>query len=466
VLKKFCPWVIGCAAVMALSSGQAIAQTTAAEIQTEAEAALVGGDPAQTVILANQLLEDNPGSFAALFLLALAQSDLDLPREAAASASRAYRAAPNEETRLQTARLAATAHFRAEQFARSEFWFRRAANHIATEDDAEAIVRGFQRAREANPITTQFTASFAPSDNINDGSNGSRLCFEFRDGSCVISELEPGEESFALSGYEYGASARFEYRLNRSQKSETSVGALLFGSGVIFSDETEDLLSASEIEETRALTERDFSAVLTQISLSQIQTELSPFGPTRTGINYGRYWLGGELLVVYADLILAQIIPVRQDAAWTIETSVREQRAVASGILDSTIYEASLAYRFGWENSDTGTVTLSSKHNDTAEESSFLEYQLRYDHAFDQKFASASWSTFAEIGYRSFEEFFFTLDGRRDRLARLGVTAVFEETSYFGFSPSVSLVARRTDSDFSFSDSSEVSLSFGIASNF
>ncbi|MDX8349885.1 hypothetical protein SLH49_18005 [Cognatiyoonia sp. IB215446] len=465
MLEQFRFWVFCCAAMLIGFSGPVTAQATSAATQAEAEAALVGGNPARTVILANQLLEDNPDSFAALFLLALAQSDLDLPREAAASAGRAYRVASSEETRLQTARLAATAHFRAKQYARSEFWFRRAANHIATEDDAEAIVRGFQRAREANPITTQYTASIAPSDNINDGSDAARLCFENLDGTCFI-ELDLREDQLALSGLEYNGSARIQYELSKTPRQTTTIGGLIFGQGVVFSDETETLLSESESEIVRDLRPSDFAAFLAQFSLEQQQADFSPLGPTRIAYNYGRYWRGGDLLVDYHDLILGQIVPFEGGRSFALESSVRQQRAQAPGLIDSTIYNLSGSYQWRFDNRDVTTLTLASKYNDASEESTFVEYRLRSDYALGRQIFQTRWSTFAEIGYRSFDEFSSTLDGRRDRFASAGVTAVFEEVSYFGFSPSMSLFASRTDSDVSFIDSSKASLSFGIASNF
>lgn len=465
VLRQFVLCAIGGVVIIAGLAGAAIAQTTSAGIQAEAEAALVNGNPSRTAALADQLLADNPDSFPALFLLALAQSDLDQPREAAASAARAYRVAPSEETRLQTARIAATAHFRAEQFARSEFWFRRAANHIATEEDAEAIVRGFQRARDANPITTQYTASIAPSDNINDGSDASRLCFENLDGTCFI-ELDLREDQLALSGLEYNGSASVRYRLSQTPRQTTRIGGLIFGQGVVFSNETQTLLSESESDIVRDLEPSDFSAFLAQLSLEQQQTAFSPLGPTRIAYNYGRYWRGGDLLVDYHDLILGQIVPLENGRSMAFESSIRQQRAQAPGLLDSTIYDLNGSYQWRLANRDVTTLTLASKYNDASEESTFLEYRLRSDYAFGRPILQMSWSTFAEIGYRSFDEFSSTLDGRRDRFARGGVTAVFEEVSYFGFSPSLTLFASRTNSDVSFIDSSKVSVSFGVASNF
>ncbi|MEL6681359.1 MAG: hypothetical protein AAFQ09_01795 [Pseudomonadota bacterium] len=452
-------------ALLFVAPNLAYAQNEAATLQTQAEEALVAGNPGSTVALANQMLITDPDSFAALFLLALAQSDLDQHGQAAATARRAYRVAGTEDTRLQAARLAATAHFRAGQFARSELWFRRAANHISTEEEAEAIVRGFQRAQTENPITTQYTASVAPSDNINNGSDASRLCFESLDGSCFL-ELDLREDQLSLSGLEYNGSAQFQYRLGRDARQETNVGVLLFGQGVVFSQETRDRLDASSSETVQELDESDFSALLAELSIEQRQTRLSPLGPTRLAFNTGKYWRAGDLLVNYQDIILAQQIPFEPNAAALIEGSVRKQQAVAPGLLDSTIYELSAAYNTRLANRDVATFTLAAKYNDSGEESTFEEYRLRIDYAYAQPLAQTRWSTFTEIGYRSFDEFSSTFDGRRDWFVNTGVTGVFEDISYFGFSPSVSLFGTQTDSDVSFIDSSKISLRIGLASNF
>ena len=453
------------AIILVLSAQTAAGQTDRAALQAQAEAALVGGAPARTAALANQLLQDNPDSFAALFLLALAQSDLEQPRQAAVAARQAYRVAQTESTRLQAARLAATSHFRARQFARSELWFRRAANHITTEEEAESIVRGFDRARTANPLTTQYTASIAPSDNINNGSDASRLCFESLDGSCFI-ELDLREDQLSLSGLEYNGSASFQYRLGRDSRQLTNVGILFFGQGVVFSQETEDLLAGSESETVRDLEASDFSAFLTEISVDQRQTRLSPLGPTRIAFKSGKYWRAGDLLVNYQDMIFGQQIPIEPNTSWAFEGSVRKQQAVAPGLLDSTIYNASAALSTSLQNLDVATFTLASKYNVSDEESTFREYRIRLDYSYGQSFAQTRWSTFTELGYRSFDEFSSTLDGRRDLFLNTGVTGVFEEISYFGFSPSISIFGTRTDSDVSFIDSSKVSLRFGVASNF
>ncbi len=452
-------------AALAALATQAISQTDPAQIQARAEEALVGGDPAQTVLLANQLLALNPDSFAALYLLALAQADLGNHGQSASSAGRAYRAATTESTKLQAARLAGTAHFRAKHFARSELWFRRAANHIQTEEEAEAVVRAFQRAQTANPLSTQYTASIAPSDNINGGSDSDSLCFENLDGTCAI-ELGLREDQLSLSGLEYSGSARITYRLSQDRSQTTNIGALLYGQGVIFSDDTRDSLAASDIEVVNSLKQSDFSAVLAEFSLEQRQTNLSPLGPTRVALNTGYYWRADELLVSYGDLILAQQIILSPNTALLFEGSMRQQNAIAPGLLDVDIYDLSGAYSISLPNNDMVRFTLSGRYNDADEESTFEEYRLRLDYTYATAFAGTRWSTFTEIGYRSFEEFSITFDGRRDHLLSAGITGVFEDIAYFGFSPSVSLFASQTESDVSVADSSEISLRFGVASNF
>ena len=64
------------------------AQTTLGQIQSQAEAALIAGDPERTAELANAMLAVDPDQFAALFLLAVAQAELGQHREAARNASR------------------------------------------------------------------------------------------------------------------------------------------------------------------------------------------------------------------------------------------------------------------------------------------------------------------------------------------------------------------------------------------
>ena len=441
------------------------AQTVPAQLQVDAEQALVDGDAATTEARARQLLAQDPDHYAAHLLLALALSDQGRFSEAARAAAQAYERARTKEEKLITSRLAGSAHFRAEHYARSELWFRRAANHIQTEEEAENVVRAFHRAQQANPISSNYTASIAPTDNINGGSSTGVGCFQNHDDSCFWEFTLP-EDRHALSGLEYAASARVSYRLSRSQRQQTSIGALIQGQAYTLSDEARELLSSSPSSEVRDVTAKDFAAVLAEITLAQRQRNLSPLGPTRTELAFGKYWQGGDALVRYRDVILEQDIAIGEAGILSLGWQQRDQTALVPSLLDTVTTEISTGWRTRLPNDDGIRFILAAKESAAGRESSYVEYRAGIDYAPQQRVLNSRWSISFEAGQRSFPEYPTTLDGREDLFATLGMTAVFEDWSYLGFSPSVSLTATRMESDVKGADTTSAALRFGIASNF
>lgn len=448
-----------------LTAGPVQAQTPLSDLQARAEASLAQGDAALTEALARQLLAQDPEGYVGHLLLALALSDQGDFNGASRAAGQAYRRAETKPDKLVTARLAGTAHFQAGHFARSELWFRRAANHIDTDEDAESVVRAFHRAQQANPFSSHYSASIAPTDNINGGASTGDGCFQDHDGSCVWGFTRP-EDQQALSGLEYTASARLGYRLSRSERQHTSISALIQGQAYTLSDEARDLLDSSPIPEVQDVTAPDFAAVLAELSLIQRQRDLSPLGPTRTELAFGKYWQGGEPLVRYRDLILEQDIPIGDAGVLSVGWQQRDQTALVPDLQDTLTTEISAGWRTLLPNDDGIRFTLAAKDSAAGRESSYVEYRAGIDYAPQQRVLNSRWSVSFEAGQRSFPEYPTTLDGREDLFATLGMTAVFENWSYLGFSPSVSLSATRMESDVKGADTTSAALRFGIASNF
>lgn len=459
------PGFLKIAALLVATATNALGQATPAQLQERAEEALIAGDADRTVALAEQLLQEAPDSYTAHMLLALALSDLGQDRAAAQSARRAYRVAATESDKLQAARLAGTARFEAGQFSQSELWLRRAINHVQTEDEAGRVLLAFREAQAANRLSMGFNASAAPTDNVNDGSSTGIICLEGQNNECVL-ELSQSEDRLPLSGIEFSGSAQFEYRLSQSSNQTTTLSTLLFGQAYRLSSDAKDLLASSSSEQVRGVTASDFATFVAQVSLAQRQTNFSPFGPTRVAVNLGKFWRGGEPLVAYQDLILSQQIPLNPDASLSFGASVRNQDAISSFLADSDIYEITAGYGTKRSNDDTLRLTFAVKHSASGSENTFNEYRTGINYTFDQTVFNTRWSSSFEVGYRTYEEFSFTFDGRRDRFATMGADVVFESVSYFGFSPSMSFEVSRTDSDVVSAISSEVQARFGISSNF
>ncbi len=445
---KICGILLFC-----IGATQAVGQSSGATLQAAAEETLIAGDPTQTVTLAQAMIAKNPNSFAGHFLLALALSDLEQHSTAAKAAGRAYRTAPTEDDKLQSARLAGSSHFAAEQFARSELWLRRAANHVDTEEEAERVVREFQRARTANPLSARFGAWAAPSDNINNGAQDEVFRLEDID---IDFFLPP--ERLALSGIEYAGEALVSYRLSQSSNQITSVGAYIFGRTFSLSDSAKELVPDSSGS--------DFALLLTEVSLTHRRQLIDGLGPTSGILRYGRVRFGGDPLWVYDSWELSQIFPLGDAGGVSVRASFKDQKSQVPSTADVWIRDISATYATTLANGDALRFSVATTYSDGGFENVFDEYRGNVNYKLAETLFDTRWSVSFELGHRNYDAFPTTLDGRRDVFGSLGATAVFENVSYWGFSPSVSATATRTHSSAEEFTSNEIEARFSIQSTF
>ncbi|WP_108813987.1 tetratricopeptide repeat protein [Loktanella sp. Alg231-35] len=456
-LLCLCGLVLG----LGLTGAPALSQSNLADLQAGAEASLVAGEPTQTAALAEQMLAQDPDSYPALFLLAVAQSELGQDAASAKTAARAYDVAPDEQSRLQAARLVARGRGRLNQFVRAEFWLRRAANNISSEEDAQAVVTEYVRITAANPLSVQLNGSIAPSDNVNNGSDDGILEFE----GIPLTFLLP-EDRRALSGVEYFGSVQLAYRLSEDETQRTSLNAAMSGQAYTLSSEARGLLDSSPNADIRSVTGNDFSTFLAQIGASHTRKTLSPLGPVTFGFNLGSYWSGGNRIVDFSDLIVSHTIPVNNRAFYSIRGSVRDQNVLTDALVDTLTYDLSGSFSSALPNNDKIQLTLTSRKNEAGPESSYTEYSSEVSYEFAQPVLGTRWSSSLELGYRNYRVFTTTLDGRRDHFVTIGANTVFEDIRYFGFSPSLDVSATRTSSNAEEVESSALQIRFGIVSNF
>ena len=439
----------------------ALAQSAADMLQIEAEEALVAGRPGDTVQIATQMLAVQPDSFIALYLLALGQSDIGDLQAATTTGARAYLAATTEDNRFQAARFVAGAHFRARQYSRSEIWLRRAANHAQSATDLRTIAQAYAATVDANPLSVQITASIAPSDNVNNGSEDGVLRLE----GIGLTFILP-EDRRSLSGIGFSASSEVKYRISQNPQQSTQLIGSLSAVTYALSQDAKDLLASSPNPDVRAVKGGDFSTVTAAIGISRQQDNISPFGPLNFGLNLGTYWEGGERLVNFRDLSIEQVIPVNRNSRLRLTAISRDQNTLSPALLDSTTTDLIGIYDRVLANNDQLQLSLSGRRKDAGFENSFDEYQLGVGYVVAKPLFGVQLSTSLQIGSRTYEEFTTTLDGRDDQFVSASGTATFRDVSYFGFSPSISLAATRTESTAEEFTSSSVQLLFGVESNF
>ncbi len=453
--------ISGWTIAFSVAAMSAIAQADPRQTQQDAEQALDAGDPATAAGVAQDLLTAAPDSFAGLMLRALAQSNLNDMAGAAATGRLAYRAAPDDATRLQAARLTAAAHFQQGQFARAEIWLRRASNHARTPDEADTVARDYRSAAQANPLSIQTTASIAPSSNINNGSVDGILSFEGID-----LQLQLPEDQRALSGITYAGSVRLGYRLSRDERQATTAGLLLSGATYSLSRDARALLDASPIARVQGLTGHDFRSFRAEAGLTHTRGDLSPLGPVSATLDFGGYWEGGVHLVNYRALTLQQGIPYGPDGRFTLTGSTQRQDAVSATVVDAVTHDVSAAYNLRLANRDQMQLTLAARHRDGGFENIYDEYRAWVGYAFERPILGTRLSTGVEIGYRHYDTFPTTLDGRRDRFASVTGTAVLDRFTTFGFAPTLTTKATRTLSTANEYTTSVVEIGIGIQSTF
>ena len=445
---------------------QVTAQTTLDAVQADAEAALVAGDPTRTISLATDMLAIDPDRFAALFLLAIAQSELGQHSQAAVSARRAYNAAPTRKTRLHAARLGARERAEVRQLVRAELWLRRGAINISDEEDAELIVRQYVAISQANPLSARFNFSATPTDNINNGSESETFRLE---GIPFDFFLPP--ERLALEGTLYVADALLSYRLSESSAQRTSVEAYIYAQTGRLTSEARKTVPDFP-DDTFDLYALDLSVT------HQRQFEDAP-GPASFRLGYGELWNAEGSISTSVNLSLNQVFQLSNGDAFTIGGGYSDQESLAevsitneltsSGSLEfrnGQTYSLNTSYGMQLSTGDRIVTSLSSKLNDGGFENTFTEHTARLDYTLAEPQLGIRWSAAYELGYREYEEIFLSLDGRRDRFGLVSVTGVLDGISYFGFSPSVTVKAERTSSDVDVFTSSQVNARFSLQSVF
>jgi len=449
-----------------LLGAQAVsAQSTLAELQSEAEEALVGGEPGRAAKLANEILVQSPDTYAPLFILAVAQADLGDHDAAAQTAARAYAVAPDAASRVQSARVVAIARFRLDQFIRSEFWLRRAANDSTTNAEAAAIVRDYVRTVNANPMSFNFIAYVAPSDNINDGSADGITVYDGTEVFFGDAFTDDNPANRALSGLEFAASVRASYRLSRTEDHTTAILGYLSGKTYRLSEEARDILDSAESAEIRSLDGSDFATLQAETGIRHGRSALLPFGPTTFELKYGTYWQGDDRLVNFRDTIVSQSFRA-ESGEFGLRLSYRDQTSLQETLVDETSFDAIASYATRASGGDTYLFSFGYRYGDAGPQNRFDEYRLGVNYRRSSAIWGARVGGAFNVGVRTYDEYPTTIDGRDDRFASLQADIVFTEYNYFGFAPSVSLRGDRNFSTAEEETSSSVSILFGIESTF
>lgn len=271
--------------------------------------------------------------------------------------------------------------------------------------------------------------------------------------------FEFGPEARALSGVEYSLSADLSYRLSSNQDHITEASFYLYG-------RTYTLSSASQAT-VPDISGSDFAYAVAEASLSHRHYLFDGLGPTGVELNIGHIWSGGHPLWQYYEVSLSQGFNIGTNGSATILASVENRVAQDEVQSDTVVYKLQgfYAHRFG--NQDNLRLMLGYQFNDAIDPTyTYSDISASVSYALSQPVWGMNLSFNVGGGYKNYDEFILSLDGRRDTYGTVGATADFYNISYYGFSPRVSLSATKTNSNVVRYSTLELQGSIGIQSNF
>ncbi len=414
--------------------------------------ALEQGSPVVALDIANSILGQIPNDYQALILLSLGSSQIGRHHDAAAAAAAAYNAAIDDEQRVTAARLAGAEYFATGQFTRAEWWLRRAANNTRSENELAQLKREFDTVRDANPFRAQIGFSIAPSNNVNGGS--AEAFFTLGD-----FEFEFGPSSRALSGIEYAGNAEVSYHLFKNQNHITEAAFYLYG-------RTYTLSPASQAT-VPDISGSDYAYSVAAVSLGHRGYFFEGLGVTGVKFSIGQTWQAGIPIWRYVDVAMSQGFYLGENASAEIRLAIQDRKALDAVQSDTLVYDLDAVYALSFDNQDSLRLMLGYRLNDAIDPTyTYTDISVSAIYSLQQPVFGANVSLEIGGGYKNYDEFSLSLDGRRDAYLKVGATAAFNNVSYYGFSPIFSASAIQTKSNVARYSTLEFQGSIGIQSNF
>ncbi|MEM6943994.1 MAG: tetratricopeptide repeat protein [Pseudomonadota bacterium] len=402
------------------------------------------GQPAAAADAARAVLAGRPDDIPALLGLTQALIGLGQSAEAARAGQRAWSLSTLPEDRFASAMVTAQALARSERKLLAQFWLRRAFQVAPSPVAKAAAARDLRQLRRITPLRVQLDFDVEPSSNINGGARSDRFF-----GGTI------GGTSLALSGVAYTASADLTYSLPPRGRRLNAFKLNGIWRTYTLSDE------AKRIAPDARGSDFDYQ----EVEVAWEATYLLPRGRFSHGITLGRSWSGGEDLerFIGADLFWSRAISDRQRI--TLGYEFEDQDRLDTSIRSSTLHGVSI----GWvQGTEPGIWAISARIADKDSDSAIVANvgrSLSVSFIPREPLVGTANRFSAIYEERDFdEEIIFGL--RRDKTTQLSLDITFGGVDYYGFSPTLDLTARRTESTINLYDADTFSIGFGLTSLF
>ncbi|MDU8926340.1 hypothetical protein RXV86_02985 [Alisedimentitalea sp. MJ-SS2] len=458
----------GCAAapsVQADSVTLTIPQTRAA-----ARDALAKGEFDLAVQLARGLLQANPKDAQAYYIIALAYQQLGDNRLGRKAAGYAFRYSEHPQDRYTTAQLAAKFALQQKRYTLAQYWLRRSIDHVPNEKLHQLAIADFKHLRADNPWQIRLQFSVAPTNNVNSGAGDPENEIDGTDLPAGI--LSPS--AMALSGAISTGKINASYRLARTKNSETQLAFRAFAKQVTLSSAAKRLLATGPAT-VPPLTGRDFSSSFFSLGIVHtMRNGVRPDRPrgngqTQLALTYGQSHFAGNLYYHTAKASVARLLSLSDSHAIKLKFRLEHRDYRTGSSSDTAAIQVEMSHQLANADRLSYGISLAA----TAATAINLRQELASGYVAYEPAKNLGPARISFILGASFSHyydyrvgFFLVPGGRKDTTLHGMVSAHFEDYDFGGFSPTLTLHARETQSNVGRFDTDELTLSIGFKSNF
>lgn len=440
--------------LVALSAhGASGATLNADQMRSVAAQAIVAGAPGPAREMAEALLERDPGDVEALLILSRAARDLGDYETAKDTAARAWTLAREKPRKFSAALAMAQATSSAGNRIGAQLWLRRAVNHAPDARARALAIRDFRYLRKVSPLSVYLSFGIAPNSNINNGSAHSSVdIFGLPDVNLVGAAQ-------ALSGVEYSAGLSLRYRLAQSPTRATDLTFRASRRDYTLSSDAKALAPTAKGS--------DFALSTVSAGISQRFMQSESRAETTVALELGKTWYGGDPYSDFTRLSLGHVMPLSRSSR--LAFGLIGERTTGPRAPHADLLRLTASWSKGLASG--GLFGLSMQVTDSQSSSSSADYRevaARISYAPAKPLIEGVHAQFG-LGLRMRDypvTAYLPSGGRQDREISTDMTLDFRNLEYYGFTPTLTLRASRSNSNVGLFDVENLGMAMGIRSSF
>ena len=425
---------------------------------------LLQGEAARAAELALALLARDPDDLDALLLLARARLETGEFEGALSPALRAHALAGPGTARYLAARIVARAQAELGHYTQSQIWLRIARQDAPDPRAIQAVAEDYRAVRAVNPLAVSLNFGLAPSSNVNGGTSAEVVWLYLPMFGGYIPTTPVGD-ALPLSGLRVSGGASLSYRLREDERSGTFLETDIQGQTYILSDEAKQTAPEAEGSDYADLA---FSEGIVHRWLGE-----GASGPSALRATAGKTWYGGEPYTRFAQVSFERAFVLdrtdRIDVSVFADWTEREEHASDGEVFRDRFSSAGLRGRWTHLREGGDRTSLSLGLRDFLTELPDTTYSgatLGAGYDWARPVLGTHLGLGAEIDWRRYDESFLEPAGRDDLRGTLRATVGLPGLEVWGFEPTVTVEASRTDSDADRIDRNALSLDLGFESTF